>query len=170
MKEGIHPKYEEATVTCGCGNKFTTRSTRKNITVEICSACHPFYTGKMKYVDSTGRVLSEQHDPENEGAAATQLEYRRDLESHLAAQAEEMLARTVGYGRAIVRVTADVNFKRTKERRETYNPEERVVSSEKVVNSKAVGGSGRGGVVGAASNTGGKSSGVPCVKPPFCWK
>jgi large subunit ribosomal protein L31 len=56
MKEGIHPKYEETTVTCGCGNKFTTRSTRKNITVEICSACHPFYTGKMKYVDSTGRV------------------------------------------------------------------------------------------------------------------
>ena len=56
MKGDIHPKYEEATVTCGCGNKFTTRSTRKNITVEICSACHPFFTGKMKYVDTTGRV------------------------------------------------------------------------------------------------------------------
>ena len=56
MKEGIHPKYEEATVTCGCGNKFTTRSTKKNINVEICSACHPFFTGKMKFVDTTGRV------------------------------------------------------------------------------------------------------------------
>src|SRR6266436_4958949 len=56
MKEGIHPEYVEATVTCGCGNKFTTRSTKKNITVEICSACHPFFTGKMKYVDTTGRV------------------------------------------------------------------------------------------------------------------
>jgi large subunit ribosomal protein L31 len=56
MKADIHPKYEEATVTCGCGNKFTTRSTKKNITVEICSACHPFFTGKMKYVDTTGRV------------------------------------------------------------------------------------------------------------------
>ena len=56
MKEGIHPKYEEAAVTCGCGNKFTTRSTRKNITVEICSACHPFFTGKMKFLDTTGRV------------------------------------------------------------------------------------------------------------------
>ena len=56
MKDGIHPKYDEATVTCGCGNKFTTRSTKKNITVEICSACHPFFTGKMKYVDTTGRV------------------------------------------------------------------------------------------------------------------
>src|SRR6516164_6486137 len=56
MKAGIHPEYAEATVTCGCGNKFTTRSTRKNITVEICSACHPFFTGKMKFVDTTGRV------------------------------------------------------------------------------------------------------------------
>ena len=56
MKADIHPKYDEATVTCGCGNKFTTRSTKKNITVEICSACHPFFTGKMKYVDTTGRV------------------------------------------------------------------------------------------------------------------
>ena len=56
MKEGIHPKYEEATVICGCGNKFVTRSTRKTISVEICSACHPFFTGKMKYVDTTGRV------------------------------------------------------------------------------------------------------------------
>jgi large subunit ribosomal protein L31 len=56
MKAGIHPEYIEATVTCGCGNKFTTRSTRKNITVEICSACHPFFTGKMKFVDTTGRV------------------------------------------------------------------------------------------------------------------
>jgi len=56
MKKSIHPKYEESTVTCGCGNKFVTRSTKKNINVEICSACHPFFTGKMKYVDTTGRV------------------------------------------------------------------------------------------------------------------
>jgi large subunit ribosomal protein L31 len=56
MKSGIHPEYVEATVTCGCGNKFVTRSTRKNITVEICSACHPFFTRKMKFVDTTGRV------------------------------------------------------------------------------------------------------------------
>jgi large subunit ribosomal protein L31 len=56
MKADIHPEYVEATVTCGCGNKFTTRSTKKNITVEICSACHPFFTGKMKFVDTTGRV------------------------------------------------------------------------------------------------------------------
>ena len=56
MKKDIHPKYETATVTCGCGNKFTTRSTKKNITVEICSACHPFFTGKQKLIDTEGRV------------------------------------------------------------------------------------------------------------------
>jgi large subunit ribosomal protein L31 len=56
MKKGIHPEYVEAMVTCGCGNKFVTRSTRPKITVEICSACHPFFTGKMKFVDTTGRV------------------------------------------------------------------------------------------------------------------
>ena len=56
MKDGIHPDYIETAVVCGCGNKFTTRSTRPKIHVEICSACHPFYTGKIKYVDAAGRV------------------------------------------------------------------------------------------------------------------
>ncbi len=56
MKTDIHPKYEKVTVTCGCGNTFETRSTTDNINVEICSACHPFYTGKQKLVDTAGRV------------------------------------------------------------------------------------------------------------------
>ena len=56
MKEGIHPKYEEATVTCACGEVFTTRSNKKDIRVEVCSKCHPFYTGKQKLVDTGGRV------------------------------------------------------------------------------------------------------------------
>ena len=56
MRKGIHPKYEEATVTCVCGNTFTTRSTVKEIEVEICSACHPFFTGTQKLVDSAGRI------------------------------------------------------------------------------------------------------------------
>ncbi|MBC7342669.1 MAG: 50S ribosomal protein L31 [Clostridia bacterium] len=57
MKPGIHPKYEEATVTCACGNTFTTRSTKKNIRVEICSKCHPFYTGtRQRMVERGGRV------------------------------------------------------------------------------------------------------------------
>ena len=56
MREGIHPKYVETTVTCGCGNTFTTRSTRPELKVDICNACHPFYTGKLKYVDTAGRI------------------------------------------------------------------------------------------------------------------
>jgi large subunit ribosomal protein L31 len=57
MKEGIHPKYTEITVTCSCGNTFKTRSTLgTNLDVEVCSNCHPFYTGKQKIVDSGGRV------------------------------------------------------------------------------------------------------------------
>ena len=56
MKKDIHPKYEEATVKCVCGNTFKTRSTAKEISVEICSACHPFFTGTQKLVDSAGRI------------------------------------------------------------------------------------------------------------------
>jgi len=56
MKKDIHPKYEQTTVRCACGNEFTTGSTRENIRVEICSKCHPFFTGKQKLIDSTGQV------------------------------------------------------------------------------------------------------------------
>ena len=56
MKQGIHPEYKTATVTCACGNVFETRSTVPAIHVEICSQCHPFFTGKQKLVDSAGRV------------------------------------------------------------------------------------------------------------------
>lgn len=72
MKEGIHPKYGEAVVTCACGNTFVTGSTKKELRVEICSKCHPFFTGKQKLVDTGGRVdkfmkrynLSEKKDNE----------------------------------------------------------------------------------------------------------
>ena len=56
MKKDIHPEYKEATVTCGCGNSFTTRSTRDKIAIEVCSNCHPFYTGKQKFLDAAGMV------------------------------------------------------------------------------------------------------------------
>ena len=56
MKDSIHPKYVDAQVTCGCGNTFTTRSTQETLKEEICSNCHPFYTGTMKFVDSAGRI------------------------------------------------------------------------------------------------------------------
>lgn len=56
MKEGIHPDYQDAVIKCVCGNEIKTRSTKKEIRVDICSKCHPFFTGKQKLVDSGGRV------------------------------------------------------------------------------------------------------------------
>ncbi len=59
MKKGIHPKYyDKVIVRCACGNQFETGSTKKEIRVEICSKCHPFFTGKQKFVDTTGKVES----------------------------------------------------------------------------------------------------------------
>jgi len=74
MKKGIHPNYDNAKVICACGNTFETRSTKKEIHVEVCSACHPFFTGKQKIFDSAGRVekfnrrynLELESDEENE--------------------------------------------------------------------------------------------------------
>lgn len=56
MKEGIHPQYKEAKVACACGETFTTKSTLDNIRLDICSKCHPFFTGKQKLIDAEGRV------------------------------------------------------------------------------------------------------------------
>ena len=56
MKKGIHPEYIDATVTCACGETFKTKSTKDNITVEVCSKCHPFYTGQQNRISRAGRV------------------------------------------------------------------------------------------------------------------
>jgi large subunit ribosomal protein L31 len=56
MKEGIHPEYPAARVSCACGNTFVTRSTRGDMQIDVCSACHPFYTGTQKLIDTAGRV------------------------------------------------------------------------------------------------------------------
>ena len=61
MKDNIHPKYVETKVTCGCGSTFVTRSTQEELKVDICNACHPFYTGKLKYVDTAGRIEKFQN-------------------------------------------------------------------------------------------------------------
>jgi len=73
VKNGIHPKYVECNVTCGCGEQFVTRATTEVLKVEICSKCHPYYTGKQKLVDTAGRVekfrrryASVQPEPEPE--------------------------------------------------------------------------------------------------------
>ena len=73
MKDGIHPKYQDSTITCICGNSIKTKSTRGDVHVEICSACHPYYTGKQNIVDTAGRVerfrkkygLKEKSETEN---------------------------------------------------------------------------------------------------------
>ncbi len=56
MQKGIHPNYQETHVHCGCGAEFETRSTRPELRVDICSSCHPFFTGKLKFVDTAGRI------------------------------------------------------------------------------------------------------------------
>jgi flagellar M-ring protein FliF len=103
-------------------------------------------------VDSTGRTLSDTRSAEEGGPAGGPIEYRRELETYLATKAEELLARHLGPGRAIVRVSADVNFQRIKERREQYLPEEKVVASERLVTSKSSAGGAAKGAAGAASN------------------
>jgi large subunit ribosomal protein L31 len=69
MKAGIHPTYQEATVTCACGNTFTTKSTRNSLRTDLCNVCHPFYTGEQRIVDSAGQV--ERFMKRMEAAAAT---------------------------------------------------------------------------------------------------
>ncbi|MBI3408771.1 MAG: flagellar M-ring protein FliF [Planctomycetes bacterium] len=105
-------------------------------------------------VDTNGRVLSEEHDPDT-GLAGTQMDFRRDLENYLSSRAETMLSSVVGPGRALVRVTADINFQRHREKKETYQPEGRVATSEKITTTKSTSASpGARGVTGTTSNLG----------------
>jgi large subunit ribosomal protein L31 len=70
MKQGIHPDYQTAAVHCACGNRFETRSTSKDIHVEICAICHPYYTGRQKLVDTAGRVERFRQKWGDQGAKA----------------------------------------------------------------------------------------------------
>jgi large subunit ribosomal protein L31 len=72
VKQGIHPEYVETKVTCSCGNRFVTRSTKPEMHVELCNQCHPFYTGKQKLVDTGGRVERFQRKYARRQAASTQ--------------------------------------------------------------------------------------------------
>lgn len=71
MKAGIHPKYEDATITCACGATYDTRSSRGTFSVDVCSACHPFFTGKQRIMDTAGRVERFRKKYEKQPAAAT---------------------------------------------------------------------------------------------------
>lgn len=72
MKEKLHPEYHEVTVHCACGETWTTRSTKKELRLDICSKCHPFFTGKQKLVDSAGRVerFRKRYEKKTAGASA----------------------------------------------------------------------------------------------------
>jgi flagellar M-ring protein FliF len=105
-------------------------------------------------VDANGHLLSDPHASES-GSINSQMDYRREVETYLAGKAESMLGQLLGPGRAIVRVTADINFQRVHEKKETYNPEGRVVTSEKIMSSKAgTPQTAARGVAGTASNLG----------------
>ena len=79
MKQGIHPEYGECTVRCTCGNTWTTRSTKKEIVVDLCDKCHPFYTGQQKLVDTGGRV--QRFADKFGGAAAAQLKAAKEAKA-----------------------------------------------------------------------------------------
>jgi flagellar M-ring protein FliF len=105
-------------------------------------------------LDANGRMLSEDHNPDL-GPVGSTMEYRREFEQHLASKAEGMLSQVLGPGRAVVRVTADLNHKRLREKKETYNPDARVAKKEKVLSSKTTTTStGKAGAAGTASNLG----------------
>jgi large subunit ribosomal protein L31 len=97
MKKGIHPKYyPQAVVTCTCGNTFKVGSTKSSIQVEICSACHPFFTGEMKYVDTAGRVdkfIAKQKA--TAGKRVLKKKEKRKLKEEQRKRAEEMAPKTL---------------------------------------------------------------------------
>ena len=84
MKQGIHPNYVECTVRCTCGNTWKTRSTKSELTVDLCDKCHPFYTGQQKLVDTGGRV--QRFSDKFGGAAAAQLERAKAEKAKRAAE------------------------------------------------------------------------------------
>ena len=87
MKPGIHPNYVEATVTCSCGNVFTTRSTKSPLRTDLCSVCHPFYTGEQRIVDTAGQVERFTRRMQNARATAGQKSKRQ---RRLAARDEQL--------------------------------------------------------------------------------
>jgi large subunit ribosomal protein L31 len=96
MKPGIHPNYQEATVTCSCGNTFTTRSTRKELRTDLCNVCHPFYTGEQRIVDTAGQVerfTKRMEAAQASGGVKTKRQRRREeLERQRAEQEAEVAA------------------------------------------------------------------------------
>lgn len=91
MKQGIHPEYVDCVVKCSCGNTFTTRSTKPELKIDICNACHPFYTGTQKLIDTGGRV--QRFADKFGGAAQAALEREAAKKAAKAAAAAEAAAK-----------------------------------------------------------------------------
>jgi flagellar M-ring protein FliF len=133
------------------------RSVAAGIAALVARSVEALTPENVTLLDASGRVLSESlnHDT---GAVSSQLDYRRALENYLASKAEDMLTRVLGSGRAIVRVAADINFQKLKERKESYLPDGRVISVEKITTSKTNStGAGSRGPAGTASNLPGRT-------------
>lgn len=127
------------------------RSTAAGIVSLVARSVEGLKPENVTVVDSSGRMLSDPHAGERDSLPAPQLEYRRELETYLSTKAEELLAQHLGAGRAVVRVSADVNFQQMKERKRTVYPDEKLVVAERTTSVKGSSGAG-GGVVGAVSN------------------
>jgi flagellar M-ring protein FliF len=127
------------------------RSTAASIVSLVARSVEGLKPENVTLVDASGRLMSDPHAGDRDNLPTPQLEYRRELETYLANKAEDMLSHLLGTGRAIIRVSADINFQQVKERRKTIYPEEKALMAERLTTSKNAGSAPRG-VAGAASN------------------
>ncbi len=132
-------------------NAVMSRSTAAGIVSLVARSVEGLKPENVTVVDSGGRMLSDPHAADRDSLPTPQLEYRRELEAYLASKAEAMLNQHLGPGRAVVQVSADINFQRVKETQKTYSPDGKVARSELQTSSKTTG-SGPRGVAGAANN------------------
>jgi len=137
------------------------RTTAQGIVALVSRSVEGLAPEHVTLVDTTGRVLSDTHG-DTPAPVTSQMEYRRELETYLSSRAEDMLSQLLGPGRAVVRVTAEVNVQHQKTKKESYDPEQRVLVKETVTNHKsATGAPTRGGAVGVASNLPSKKTPAP---------
>src|SRR6185437_6957182 len=133
------------------------RNTAQGIVALVSRSVEGLSPEQVTLVDTNGHVLSETHG-DTPAPVTTQMEYRREMETYLSHRAEEMLSQVLGPGRAVVRVTAEVNFQHQKTKKETYDPEQRVLVKETITNRKSsTGAPANRGAAGAISNLPGKS-------------
>ena len=141
-----------------------TRNTAQGIVALVSRSVEGLAPEHVTLVDTAGHVLSDTH-ADTPAPVATQMEYRRELENYLSGRAEDMLSQVLGPGRAVVRVTAEVNFQHQKVKKESYDPEQRVMVKETVTNRKStVGAPANRGTAGAASNLPNKTTTPPATQ------